>query len=128
MPTYLHAFSGVSVDNLQKAREFYVDTLHLILKTEEMGLTFDLPGGGSFFIYEKPDHQAASYTVLNLVVSNIDDTIHELVDSGVVMHRYENLPADQDELGVLRGKDAGYGPNIAWLLDPAGNTVAIIED
>jgi len=44
------------------------------------------------------------------------------------MQRYDNLPAKQDERGVLRGKSAGMGPDIAWFEDPAGNILAVLEN
>ena len=43
------------------------------------------------------------------------------------MKRYDNLPAEQDGRGVLRGKSAGMGPDIAWFEDPAGNILAVLE-
>ena len=93
-----------------------------------MGLVLDLPGGGELFIYEKADHEPARYTAINFVVENIDDTIHHLTsDHGITMQRYDNLPAEQDELGVLRGKAAGQGPDIAWFNDLAGNVLSVIE-
>lgn len=123
------AFSGLSVDNLAEAREFYVNALELPLQDDTMGLTLQLPGGATLFVYEKANHEPATYTVLNFVVENIDETIEHLVeDHGIEMLRYDNLPAPQDELGVLRGKDGGDGPNIAWFNDPAGNVLAVIEN
>lgn len=124
----LSTFSGISVDNLAKAREFYVDTLALKVKDESMGLLLELPGGAELFIYEKPDHQPATYTALNFVVESIDHAIDHLGGHhGIVFERYDFLPAPQDKKGVLRGKAAGQGPDIAWFKDPAGNTLAVLE-
>ena len=129
MITALTSFNGLSVNDLAAARAFYVDTLQLTPTDESMGLMLALPGGGSLFIYEKADHAPATYTVLNFVVENIDATIEHLVGHhGIVMERYDYLPAQQDELGVLRGKAAQQGPDIAWFKDPAGNILAVIED
>lgn len=129
MLTALTSFSGISVNDLQQARTFYVDTLALELKDDTMGLTIALPGGGSLFIYEKSDHVPAEFTVLNFVVSDINDTIDHLVEHHTIaMERYDNLPAPQDERGVLRGKAAGQGPDIAWFKDPAGNILSVIEN
>lgn len=123
------AFSGLSVDNLTEAREFYVNKLELPLQADAMGLTLQLPGGATLFIYEKPNHEPATYTVLNFVVEDINETIEHLVEAhGIEMLIYENLPAPQDKLGVLRGKASGDGPDIAWFNDPAGNVLAIIEN
>lgn len=122
-------FSGISVDNIAKAREFYVDTLGLTLTDDSMGLNLELPGGAKLFVYEKPDHQPASFTVLNFVVDDINETIDHLVnDHGIAFETYDTLPARQDERGILRGKAAGMGPDIAWFKDPAGNTLAILSD
>lgn len=123
------AFSGMSVDNLEKAKAFYVDTLHLPLQNENMGLTVELPGGGSLYLYEKSDHEPATYTAVNFVVENINDTIRHLTnDHGIQMLTYSNLPAPQDGMGVLRGKSNDMGPDIAWFADPAGNVISIIEN
>ena len=129
MLTAISSFNSLSVDDLKKARRFYIDTLQLPLKDDSMGLTIELPGGGSLFIYEKEDHEPAAYTTVNFVVEDIDDTIQHLTDHhGIKMERYTNLPAEQDELGVLRGTAAGQGPDIAWFTDPAGNVLSIIEE
>ena len=126
---YIGAFSGISVNNLAAAKSFYKDILGLTLKNQQMGLRFELPGGGELFIYEKANHQPASFTVLNLVVNNINEAIDMLTaEQGVIFVRYDDLPAPQDERGVLRGKAAGQGPDIAWLQDPAGNILALIEN
>ena len=126
---YIGSFSGISVDNLAAAKAFYQDTMGLVIEDEEIGLKFALPGGGALFVYEKADHQPASFTVINLVVDNINNAIDTLTNEhGVIFERYNNLPAPQDERGVLRGKAAGQGPDIAWLQDPAGNVLALIEN
>ncbi len=128
MITALNTFAGLSVDNIAKAKEFYVDTLALELVDDTMGLQLKLPGGAELFIYEKPDHEPASYTALNFVVEDINEAIDHLAGHhGIVFERYENLPAEQDDRGVLRGKAANAGPDIAWFKDPAGNTIAVIE-
>jgi hypothetical protein len=91
-----------------------------------MGLQFKLPGGGSHFIYPKEDHKPASFTVLNFVVSDIDDAVDELIKHGVEFEKYEGF--HQDEKRIARGKSANQGPDIAWFKDPAGNILSILED
>jgi catechol 2,3-dioxygenase-like lactoylglutathione lyase family enzyme len=123
----LHAFSGLSVDDIKKAKEFYVDTLALTLKDDSMGLQLALPGGGELFIYEKQNHTPATYTALNFVVEDINSTVDHLIDHGITFEHYENLPAPQDEKEILRGKAVQQGPDIAWFKDPAGNILAVLE-
>ncbi|MDN5274691.1 MAG: glyoxalase [Candidatus Saccharibacteria bacterium] len=125
----LSTFSGFSVDDIEKAKEFYVGTLELALKDDSMGLQLELPGGGKLFIYEKPGHKPAEFTVLNFVVENIDETVDHLAgDHGITFERYPDMPGPQDEKGIMRGKAANQGPDIAWFKDPAGNILSVIED
>ena len=129
MLTAVSSFSGISVSSLEEARTFYVDTLELPLKDDSMGLLLELPGGGRLFIYEKPDHVPAEFTVLNFVVEDINVAIDHLVNAhGITFERYDNMPAPQDERGVLRGKEFHQGPDIAWFKDPAGNVLALLEE
>lgn len=121
-------FAGISVDDLKAAKEFYSEKLGLKLTDDKMGLNFELPDGGGLFVYDKPDHQPATYTCLNFVVGNIDEAVNQLTDSGVKMERYDNMPFEQDEKGIARGLTAGQGPDIAWFKDPAGNILSILQD
>jgi len=120
------AFSGFSVDDQTKAKEFYTRTLDLTLADETMGLDFDLPGGGHLFIYPKENHQPAAYTALNFVVDNIDEAVDELTKRGVTFERYPDM--HQDEKGVARGIAANMGPDIAWFKDPAGNILSVLQN
>jgi catechol 2,3-dioxygenase-like lactoylglutathione lyase family enzyme len=119
------AFSGFSVDDLEKAKEYYVKTLGLELADESMGLQLKLPGGGQVFIYDKKDHQPATYTVLNFVVGDIDDAVEELTKKNVKFEHYEGMT--QDEKGIARGLAANMGPDIAWFRDPAGNILSVLQ-
>lgn len=120
------AFSGFSVDDQAAAKKFYAEILGLkVSEDEKMGLEIDLPGGGGVFIYEKSDHQPASYTMLNLLVDNIDKAVDDLSSQGISFERYENM--QQDEKGIARGRTQGKGPDIAWLTDPAKNIIAILQ-
>jgi catechol 2,3-dioxygenase-like lactoylglutathione lyase family enzyme len=120
-------FSGFSVNDSAKAKDFYTNTLGLELADETMGLHFKLPGGGTLFVYEKPDHQPATFTALNFVVEDIDAAVDELTGKGVTFERYTNMPGAQDDKGIMRSDDPKNGPSIAWFKDPAGNIVSVIQ-
>ena len=119
------AFSGFSVDDQVKAKEFYTQVLGLHLIDESMGLTFDLPGGGRLFIYPKANHQPATYTALNFVVDDLDSAVSDLVKRGVTFEHYPDM--QQDEQGISRGIAANMGPDIAWFKDPAGNILSVLQ-
>lgn len=124
---FIGAFSGYSSNDIPACLAFYSEKLDITC-TETMGGFNFTVNQQQVFVYPKEDHEPATYTVLNLVVANINEAIDVLVQKGVVFERYSNLPADQDDRGILRGKDAGMGPNIAWFKDPAGNILALIEE
>lgn len=122
------AFAGFSVDDQEKAKDFYTNTLGLQLKSEQMGLNFTLPGGGELFVYEKPDHAAAGYTVLNFVVEDIDAAVDELTGSGVIFEHYDLGFAKTDAKGIARAEKPEDGPSIAWFKDPAGNILSVLQN
>jgi catechol 2,3-dioxygenase-like lactoylglutathione lyase family enzyme len=121
------AFSGFSVDDLAKAKEFYADTLGLKVDPDGVGVRLHLPGGGTVFAYPKKDHQPATFTILNLVVDNIDEAVDDLTNRGVRFERYEDGPKT-DAKGILRGKAENRGPDIAWFKDPAGNFLSVLAN
>jgi catechol 2,3-dioxygenase-like lactoylglutathione lyase family enzyme len=118
------AFSSMSVNDLQKAKEFYGRTLEVEVSQQEEGLALKLAGGGQVFIYPKPDHTPASFTVLNFQVPNVAEAVAELTRRGVVFERYDSKDLKTDARGIHRGPP---GPNIAWFKDPAGNILSVLE-
>jgi predicted enzyme related to lactoylglutathione lyase len=117
------AFSGFAVDDVDKARTFYSETLGIETTAEEMGLlTLHLAGDRPTMIYPKPDFTPATYTILNFPVDDVDAAVDELASRGVEFLRYDGF--EQDERGVSRMEG---GPPIAWFTDPAGNILAVME-
>ena len=116
------AFSGFAVDDVEKARDFYGETLGLKTSEEHGLLTLHLAGDRPTLVYPKPDHTPADYTILNFPVDDIDQAVEALSGRGVQLERYDGM--EQDEKGVMR---AG-GPYIAWFKDPAGNILAVLQE
>ena len=116
------AFSGFAVDDLAAARQFYGETLGLKTSEHYGLLTLHLAGGRDTLVYPKPDHEPATYTILNFAVDDIDAAVDELVSRGVELEKYDGL--GQDDKGINR---AG-GPYIAWFKDPAGNILAVLQE
>ena len=116
------AFAGFSSNDLAKSRDFYSKTLGLEV-TEEMGnLTLHLGGGSTVIVYPKPNHQPATFTVLNFPVADIEKAVDSLAKAGVKLERYDGF--NQDERGIMRDPD---GPPIAWFKDPAGNILSVLQ-
>ena len=124
-----NAFSSFSVNDLAAAKDFYGATLGLdVSDVANMHvLRVSLAGGGTVLIYPKPDHAAATFTVLNFKVPNIDEAVGKLKEKNVRFESYDG-EIKTDENNISRGGDSGRGPNIAWFRDPAGNILSVIED
>ncbi|MEO8764786.1 MAG: VOC family protein [Ginsengibacter sp.] len=119
------AFSGFSVNDLQKAKQFYAETLGLEI-SENMGLELHIEGGNNIFVYPKPNHTPATFTILNFIVNDIDEAVDELLKKGVVFEKYEGQ-IKTDEKGIHRSRHKSEGPTIAWFKDPAGNILSVLE-
>ena len=118
------AFSGIGVDDFEKAKDFYGETLGLrytVLDEENGLMTLNLAGDRDTLVYESPRFSPAGYTVLNFEVDDIDAAVDELSSRGVKFEQYDEMT--QDEKGVMRES----GPPIAWFKDPAGNVLSVLQ-
>ena len=120
------AFSSFSVDDIEKAKEFYGQTLGLEVAEDEMGvLAVNLADGNWVMVYPKGDgHTPATFTVLNFPVDNIGTAIDELTSKGVTLEHYDDPDFKTNERGI-----ASFGERkMAWFTDPAGNILSLIQD
>ncbi|MVT09354.1 VOC family protein [Chitinophaga tropicalis] len=119
------AFSSFSVNDLQKAKEFYQQVLGLEVKERsDMDLLeLHIKDGNPILIYPKPDHTPATFTVLNFPVQDIEETVDKLNLLGVHFAQYEGA-IKTNEKGIF---NAG-GHSIAWFEDPAGNILSVLQE
>ena len=121
------AFSSFAVDDTEAAKRFYGETLGLEVVDIAVGgyplIALRVAGGTDVMVYPKPDHQPATFTVLNFPVEDIDAAVDSLAERGVTFERYDGLEAD--EKGIVRGDS---GPYIAWFTDPAGNVLSVLQN
>ncbi len=118
-----NAFSGFAVDDIDKAKQFYGETLGVGVSEQGDLLRLQLGGGTEVIVYPKPDYTPATYTILNFPVDDIAKAVDDLVARGVVFQRYPGIEAD--ERGISR---LGGGPPIAWFKDPAGNILSVLQE
>ncbi|WP_417352205.1 VOC family protein [Flavobacterium alkalisoli] len=119
------AFSGYSVNDIPKAKAFYRETLGLDARDGVMGLLeLHIKGNNPIILYPKPNHEPATFTVLNFPVKDVEATVEELKTKGVKFESYdfENFKTDEDN--IFRGG----GPYIAWFKDPAGNILSVLQE
>jgi catechol 2,3-dioxygenase-like lactoylglutathione lyase family enzyme len=116
------AYSGIAVNDLRAAREFYGETLGLRTSEEYDLIWLHLAGGRDTLVYEQPDARPASFTILNFEVDDIDRAVDVLAERGVRFERYDDMK--QDERRIFREQ----GPYIAWFKDPAGNVLSVLQE
>ncbi len=119
-----------AVRDTAEATAFYRDTLGLDVREVPLGvpgadipagLEIRGPDGSAAFAYPKPDHEPAGFTVLGIVVPDIDRAANELTARGVRFERYETAPRT-DARGIHR--DPRVRP-VAWFRDPSGNLISL---
>lgn len=117
------AYSGFSIDDLAAAKEFYGTKLGLKVSENAMGfLEIQLPNKARVLAYTKPNHQPATFTILNFEVDDVEAAVDELNAAGVVTKIYTDPDYGTDAKGIARG----MGPDIAWFTDPAGNVLSVL--
>jgi catechol 2,3-dioxygenase-like lactoylglutathione lyase family enzyme len=119
------AFQSFSVDDIAKARSFYQDTLGLEVAESPMGLELEVGDGNKVFVYSKPDHKPATFTILNFPVADVDTAVDRLKATGVRFENYDLPNIKTDERGIARDPN---GPSIAWFKDPAGNILSVLQE
>jgi len=120
--------NGFSVRDTTEAKRFYGETLGLEHE-EGMGgiLTLKFANGGRTFVYPKPNHEPATFTVMNIIVSDIEKAVDDLRAKSVTFEQYDG-DLQTDEKGIAWGKKVNMGPNIAWFKDPSDNILSLLED
>ena len=117
------AFSSFSVNDLRKAKAFYGQLLGLDVADKTEGLELHLAEHSTVFMYPKPNHVPATFTVLNFPVDDIENTVNDLSGRGIQFEHYDEGEIKTDKKGIAHTS----GPKIAWFKDPAGNILSIVE-
>lgn len=116
------AFSGFSVNNIARAKQFYGETLEMVVREEQGMLNLHLGSGADVLIYPKDDHKPAAFTILNFPVSDVEECVEQLNKKGIQFEQYSG-ELRTDEKGIYRGD----GHTMAWFKDPDGNILSILE-
>jgi catechol 2,3-dioxygenase-like lactoylglutathione lyase family enzyme len=108
--------------DLDRAREFYQDTLGLtLIEQNPYACVFDAHGT-MLRVTAVAEVATPGYTVLGWRVGDIDRVIAGLLGKGVSFTRYQGM--DQAGNGVWTTPN---GDRIAWFTDPDGNTLSLTQ-
>lgn len=119
------AFSGFSVNDTAKAKEFYSTILGLDVRDGIEGiLELHIKGSTPIIVYPKPNHIPATFTILNFPVPDVEKAVNLLKAKGVVFESYDLPYFKTDSDNIFRGG----GPLIAWFKDPAANIFSVLQE
>jgi catechol 2,3-dioxygenase-like lactoylglutathione lyase family enzyme len=119
------AFASFSVDDLQKAREFYGTTLGIPIEEHMPGMmTLKTKGAGDVNVFLKQHHVPATFTVLNFVVPDIARTMEELSKQAITFEHYDG---EDDIYTDDKGVAEAEGAKASWFKDPAGNLLQLLQ-
>jgi predicted enzyme related to lactoylglutathione lyase len=115
--------SSFSSNDIPATKAFYSGTLGFGVEEMFDGLLLKFGGGGQAMVYPKDNHEPATFTVLHIVVDDVEKAVDDLTAKGVVFEQYTEDPIKTDAKGINRD----LGGAIAWFKDPADNIIGLIQ-
>ncbi|MEU6620599.1 VOC family protein [Streptomyces litmocidini] len=113
----------IPVNDMNRAKQFYSETLGLSLTKESPEDTRYECGGTIIGLYETPYGGQASHTLASWKVDDLDGEMKELRSRGVTFEEYD-LPGIKTVDGVVES-DTMRG---AWFKDSEGNILCVMEE
>ena len=119
-----NAVANLAVRDLDRARDFYTDTLGLEEIDQEGDELIVLKSGDSAVSVYRSDYAGTNKaTAVTWAVDDIDAEVSALKQKGVMFEHY-----DMPGLEVRGDVHVGEGMKIAWFKDPDGNILNIVEE
>jgi catechol 2,3-dioxygenase-like lactoylglutathione lyase family enzyme len=114
--------------DLERARAFYSEKLGLEPAEERPGGLLYRCGGTEFALFESAGEPSGAHTQMGWEVEDIEATVAELRDRGVVFEEYD-LPGLTTVNGIadIEGNypSKGRGERGAWFRDSEGNMLGV---
>lgn len=87
-------------------------------------VNLDLNDNNRVMLYPNPNHEPATFTVLNFPVDDVETAVDALSVNGVQFEHYDFPQMKTDEKGIFRYENITQ----AWFKDPAGNILSVVND
>jgi catechol 2,3-dioxygenase-like lactoylglutathione lyase family enzyme len=118
--------AAVAVSDMDRARDFYEDTLGLTARGDDPdgGRTYECGDQTTLHVFPSPRGAGGSgATIAGWAVDDLERVVDELTAKGVTFERYDELGITTDEKGIaVMGDSKG-----AWFKDPDGNILGLIQ-
>jgi catechol 2,3-dioxygenase-like lactoylglutathione lyase family enzyme len=114
--------------DLERARAFYAEKLGLEPVEERDGGLRYVAANGGFALFQSAGSASGDHTQMGWEVDDIEATVAELQDRGVVFEEYD-LPGLRtvERIAEIEGNypSKGIGERAAWFRDSEGNMLGI---
>jgi catechol 2,3-dioxygenase-like lactoylglutathione lyase family enzyme len=110
------------VEDPARARAFYADKLGLMPVSETSSGDFYETGGTRFLLYPTSGRPSGAHTQIGFSVDDIEATVAELRQRGVVFEDYDFAGFDR-ATGIA---DTG-SVRAAWFKDSEGNLIGVVQ-
>jgi len=111
----------IAVKDMQKAMDFYTQTLGMKLDQEVPGGSILKSGSSKLFVYPSAYAGTNQATCASWLCEDIEGLVNELETKGVVFEQYDDLPEVKRE-GVIHT----WGDlKAVWFKDPDGNILNV---
>lgn len=112
--------------DLQRTKEFYAGKLGLtIVKETDGGVLFGAGENTKIYLYKRGPSKA-DHTLASFLVKDLEETIAELTQAGIVFEQYDFPGLKTDEKGIAVSKEEDE--KAAWFKDPDGNILAVGQE
>ena len=124
-----HVATRLPAQDLARARRFYSEKLGLEPAEERPGGLLYRTGSGEFALFESTGAASGDHTQMGWEVDDIEATVRELRDRGVVFEEYD-FPGLKSVDGIVEVEGnypskGGVGERAVWFKDSEGNLVGI---
>jgi len=116
----------VPAANIEEAKRFYGEKLDLPRADVDVpgdDAVYECGQGTQLYVYETEAGKRAEHTLAVWIVEDVEETVEELSEKGVVFETYDMPQLKTDEHGIA---DID-GVKAAWFRDPEGNTLSVTE-
>jgi len=124
-----HVATRIPAQDLERARQFYLQKLGLEPAEERPGGLLYRCAGGEFALFQSSGAASGDFTQMAWQVDDIEATVRALRARGVVFEEYD-MPglATAEGIAEVAGNypsKGGRGERAAWFKDSEGNLLAI---
>ena len=111
--------------DLDRTKKFYMEKLGLPEPeiVAPATLQFKCGKGSSLILYQREAGTKAEHTVAGWLCDDVESTVDELREKGIVFEQYDMPNLKTDKRGIAKLGQA----KAAWFKDPEGNILSITE-